>query len=315
MHIARVTSEARAPRMERCYGEPALVVPPRSSVEIPIKRGFHTLSGRFAICDLLGAAPVEFRAELLTTPTRLLFGQPAAVPELPHRDSYPFLVTFWAEDDAPLVLQSVGESPNVKTGWLGLKLESIWHPRSLSEAAARKPPTPRDDSLPDHLVRPGMRRKNPDLKPTPSGGYWLSDWGWNASSSSWGPIEVDQSNGAEHAGDGTPLSINGRIFGKGVGMHPPGRIVIDLYRRCRGFTAEVGVDDAVGDAGSVRFYVFADNEPLFQSKVLTGKDDPEHVDVQLHGRGSLVLLVDNADDGPENDWANWAEAQLFCDPP
>ncbi|HMR05768.1 MAG TPA: hypothetical protein PKA88_08320, partial [Polyangiaceae bacterium] len=36
MHIARVTSEARAPRMERCYGEPALVVPPRSSVEIPI---------------------------------------------------------------------------------------------------------------------------------------------------------------------------------------------------------------------------------------------------------------------------------------
>jgi hypothetical protein len=315
LQITRVTSEARQPRFERCHGQPALVVPPRGSVEVPVRRGFHTLSGEFAICDLVGAAPVEFRVELLATATRVLLGQPAAVPELQPRDSYPFLVTFWAEEDAPLLLQSVGESPSVKTAWLGLHLDSVPYPVTRPEAVAAKKPKPQDDGLPDSVARPGMRRPAATLEVTPSGGYWLTDWGWNASASSWGPIEIDQSNGAEYSGDGSPLTINGRVFGKGVGMHPPGRIVVDLYRRCRGFTAEVGVDDAVGDAGSVQFFVFADNEPLFKSKVLTGKDDPERVDVPLNGRGSLVLLVENSDDGPENDWANWAEAQLFCDPP
>ena len=97
-------------------------------------------------------------------------------------------------------------------------------------------------------------------------------------------------------------------------MHPPGRIVVDLYRRCRRFTAEVGVDDAVGDAGSVRFFVYVDGEPLFDSKLLTGRDDPVRVDVPVIGRSSMVLMVGTGDDGPDNDWANWAEAQLFCDP-
>ncbi len=312
--VAQVESLVRKPRFERCYGKRALVVPPRGSIEIPVRRGSHTLSGEFSICDAIGAEPVEFRVELLATPTRVLLGQPAAVPELAPRLRYPFLVTFWVETDAPLLLQTVGKSPDVRTGWIDLALTSIVRPHTIADRSPTARPKPRDDTLPDHAIRPGMRRRNATAEPSLNGGIWLSDWGWNASSSSWGPIEIDQSNGAENAGDGTRLSINGRVYGKGVGMHPPGRIVVDLYRRCRKFTAEVGVDDAVGDAGSVRFFVYADGEPLFDSKLLTGRDDPVRVDVPLLGRSSMVLMVGNGDDGPDNDWANWAEARLFCDP-
>ncbi len=124
LSVARVESIVRTPRFERCHGKQALVVPPRGSVEIPVHRGFHTLSGEFSICDAVGAEPVEFRAEVRTTPPRILFGQPAAVPARVLRSRYPFLVTFWVEDDAPLLLQTISKSPNVRTGWINLALTS-----------------------------------------------------------------------------------------------------------------------------------------------------------------------------------------------
>lgn len=311
VNITRIDTEAHGATLERCAGRQGLVVPPRSSLEIPVSRGFHTLVGRFAICDAVGAPPVEFRIELLERPTRVLLGSQAATPRLGPRNSYPFAVTFWSEHDSALLLHTLGAPSAVKTAWEELELSSVRLPPGATSL-----PSPGDGLVPDSAsAHPGLQKRRKPIERNPAGAFWLPDWGWNASSTSSGPIELDRANGSAKAGDGPLLTLNGRVFGKGVGMHAPGRIVVDLDRPCHRFTAEVGVDDAVGDGGSVRFVVFGDANSLFESGVMTGKDDPKRVDVPLSGVHQLVLLAADGGDGSKGDWADWAEPQLFCDSP
>ncbi len=315
--ITQIHTAGAHGRVEDCGGEQALVLPPRASVEVPVTRGFHTLSGRFAICDLVGAAPVEFRVEFLAQPTRVLFGQLAAVPAFPWRDSYPFMLTFWAERDSSLLLHTLGDKPDVKSAWLDLTLTSVERPttgpRGVEPEANQ--PSPQISKTSTDFLKPGLRSRQTPLRVNPVGAYWLSDWGWSASATSWGPIEIDAANGTEQPGDGPPLSMGGRVYGKGIGMHAPGRIVVDLQGLCRRFYADVGIDDKVGKAGSARFIVSVDGEIAFHSDVLRGGDGPVRVDIPLHGRKLMLLTVNGADDGPENDWTNWGDAQLFCDAP
>lgn len=315
LHIERVSTLGARPRFESCLGEPALVVPPNGVVELPVSRGFHTLSGTMAICDPVGAAPVEFRVEL-STPSQVLLVQRAATVGLPPRDAYPFLVTFWAEAESSLLLRTSGDQPDVPAAWLDLGLGSRRFPQSRGT-----PPEPgraglRDDGalVPPHLTRPGRRARAEPLLHNALGTFWLADWGWSASSTSWGPIEIDRANGSEAAFDGSPLSLKGRVYAKGIGMHAPGRVVVDLLGRCRKFAASVGIDDAVGERGSAVFMVTIDGEVAFQSEVLRGGGEPARLDVPLFGKNVMFLDVDTTDDGAENDWTNWADAQLDCDP-
>ncbi|ABF44105.1 Glycosyl hydrolase family 98, carbohydrate binding module (plasmid) [Deinococcus geothermalis DSM 11300] len=128
----------------------------------------------------------------------------------------------------------------------------------------------------------------------------------------YGPYELDTSNGERLGGDGRPLTIGGTTYRKGLGVHAASELVYDLGGNCSTFTAEVGVDDEVGDRGSVVFQVFADGTELFNSGVRTGKDPALAVNQSVAGKKQLKLVVSGTADGISYDHADWANAKISC---
>ena len=127
----------------------------------------------------------------------------------------------------------------------------------------------------------------------------------------WGPVERDLSNGEDAAGDGGPIAIGNVLYGKGLGIHAPADVGLALDGRCTRFSAAVGVDDEMKGAGSVAFQVWGDGALLAQSRVLTGDDAAETLDVDVTGIDELRLVADPGD-GNGSDHADWADARLTC---
>jgi alpha-galactosidase len=149
----------------------------------------------------------------------------------------------------------------------------------------------------------------------PAGSPYMSDLAWVAATSGFGPVERDTSNGERPADDGNPITIGGRTYEKGLGVHAHSRISYYLGRNCSLFTSDVGVDDEVGDGGSVVFEVWAGDQRVYQSDVLTGRDGPVAVSVDVSGAETIHLVVDDARDGAFFDHAHWAGARLSCAEP
>jgi hypothetical protein len=74
----------------------------------------------------------------------------------------------------------------------------------------------------------------------------------------------------------------------------------------------VGLDDEVGNSGSVTFSVVADGVAVYTSPVLTGASAPLPVDVDVAGARVVDLVVGDSGDGNGLDHADWADAGLRC---
>jgi hypothetical protein len=110
-----------------------------------------------------------------------------------------------------------------------------------------------------------------------------------------------------------PLVIGNRQFATGLGTHSPALIEYPLGRVFKRFTATVGIDRATEGRGSVIFEVHGDDKLLFKTLVMSGFSEPRTVDVDVTGVDRLTLIVKDADDGSENDYANWCDAVLDLD--
>jgi alpha-glucosidase len=128
----------------------------------------------------------------------------------------------------------------------------------------------------------------------------------------WGPMEIDTSNGEKAQGDGNPITIAGHTFASGLGVHAPSVVKVDLGGRCVGFEADVGVDDEVGDNGSVQFQVWGDGKKLFDSGVVRGTEEPVGAYADVSGVQTLKLMVLDGGDGVANDHSDWGNARLSC---
>ena len=150
------------------------------------------------------------------------------------------------------------------------------------------------------------------VPPPPGGTQYLSDLGYVVVANGWGPAEKDRSNGEAAAGDGRALTLNGTVYGKGLGVHAASEVTYGLAGACSGFTAQVGVDDEVASGGSVVFQVWADGAKLYDSGPMTAATATKAVSVALAGKGQLRLVVTDGGDGPAADHADWADAKLAC---
>ncbi len=126
----------------------------------------------------------------------------------------------------------------------------------------------------------------------------------------WGPVERGTSNGERGAGDGAPLRIGGRTYDRGLGVHAGSSLTYDLDDEFRRFTATVGVDDEVGDRGSVVFEVWVDGRLQHRSPTLTGAGGEHRIDVDVVDAEELRLVVTDAGDGTVHDHADWAQPRL-----
>ncbi|MFD2024857.1 endo-alpha-N-acetylgalactosaminidase family protein [Promicromonospora aerolata] len=147
--------------------------------------------------------------------------------------------------------------------------------------------------------------------PPSAGEHWASDLPFVEARNGWGPVERDLSNGEQGQGDGTPLSLRGTVYDKGIGTHAPSTVRLFLGARCESFTATVGVDD-VQSRGSVAFEVLGDGVSLAETPVLRGGGETQDLRADVTGVRYLDLVVTDGGDGIGNDHADWAGARLTC---
>jgi hypothetical protein len=148
--------------------------------------------------------------------------------------------------------------------------------------------------------------------PAPPGTY-VSDRTPTTSTNGWGPIEKDRSNGENAAGDGRPITLNGVVYTKGLGVHAVLDVRYSLVGLgCTEFQSDVGVDDEVGASGSVVFEVWGDTSKLYDSGIMTGTTATKAVKVDVTGRAELRLVVTDGGNDFAFDHADWAGARLTC---
>jgi uncharacterized repeat protein (TIGR03806 family) len=178
-----------------------------------------------------------------------------------------------------------------------------------SDAATRMPPLARNTA--DQAAIAAVREWITQL---PLGGrqrtVFLSDVELDVLSNGWGPLERDRSNADALGGDGRTLTLNGRTYAKGLGVHAPSDVRYRLSGDFSRFISEIGVDDEVGASGSVTFQVWADGVLLFETSTVTGLSPTGQIDVDVTGRQELRLIVTEGDDGHSGDHADWAAARL-----
>lgn len=126
----------------------------------------------------------------------------------------------------------------------------------------------------------------------------------------YGPVEKNMSNGEDGAMDGNTITLDNTTYATGLGVHANSKVTVALAAGYTTFLADVGVDDEVGDMGSVVFQVVVDGAAVFDSGAMTGATPKETVSVDVKGKQTLELVVTDADDGNAYDHADWANARL-----
>ncbi|MFG2825695.1 NPCBM/NEW2 domain-containing protein [Kitasatospora sp. NPDC048365] len=145
------------------------------------------------------------------------------------------------------------------------------------------------------------------------GVHRLGDLVWAATpTNGWGQPERNRSNGETGPADGGILTVNGTTYARGLGVHAGSEITYHLGGTCTVLSTDVGVDDEVGDKGSVRFQVYRDQTLVADSGVLRGTDPAAHLTADLTGGSDLTLKVTNAGDGGGYDHADWAAPVIGC---
>ncbi|HEX4149894.1 MAG TPA: NPCBM/NEW2 domain-containing protein [Pirellulales bacterium] len=122
-------------------------------------------------------------------------------------------------------------------------------------------------------------------------------------STSW-PYELDRS------AEGAQLRAGGQIYPKGIGMHSASRLTWTLDRPYARFAAEVAIDDAGAERGSVTFRVYVDREQKLATPIVRSGQQPVPISVDLRGAKQLSLVVDFAERGDQQDYADWLNARL-----
>jgi len=87
---------------------------------------------------------------------------------------------------------------------------------------------------------------------------------------------------------------------------------VELDGRCSLFLADVGLDEEVGDRGSVVFEVWGDGERLAVSGIVRGPQVAVPIAADLEGVGRMTLVVRPGGDGNAFDHADWGDARLAC---
>ncbi|HEX2972892.1 MAG TPA: NPCBM/NEW2 domain-containing protein [Tepidisphaeraceae bacterium] len=138
----------------------------------------------------------------------------------------------------------------------------------------------------------------------------LSALDWASADNRVGPVERNMSNGGKLANDGGTLKLDGVAYKRGLGVYAPSQITYKLGKQYRKFTSAIGVDDSMGNRGSVVFQVFADGNKVYDSGLMTGASDTQFINLNVTGVNQLILKVRNGGDGSPSDAADWANARL-----
>jgi alpha-galactosidase len=153
--------------------------------------------------------------------------------------------------------------------------------------------------------------------PVPAGTSDLGDLTWAKAANGLGPVERNTSNGSAPAGDGKPLTINGRTYAKGLGTHAEASILYYLGGRCTSLTTDVGIDDERDPRpdptqSTAIFEIWADGTKAADSGLRTWQDDAVRLTADLTGATFARIVTSGGPDGFRWDRGDWAAPVLTC---
>jgi len=152
---------------------------------------------------------------------------------------------------------------------------------------------------------------NPTPNPIPSGATnYLSDMAWVSATNAWGDVERNRSNGERGSNDGRRLSVAGKQYDKGLGVHADSVIKFKVDKKYSTFFSDIGLDDETGSSGSVTFEVWGDGRKLYDSGTLRGTSAVKSFQLDIAGVTELKLVTTGAGDGINYDHADWANARV-----
>ena len=176
--------------------------------------------------------------------------------------------------------------------------------QALGWGGAVSAPTEVEIAMPEKLVIP-------PTPPAPT--VHLAELKPLASQNGWGKLGLNKSI------EGKPLTVQGKRYEHGLGMHASGLAVFKIPAGARRFVAVVGLDDEKLDdpRSSVTFEVYGDVKEMGEQPVLLAKTPALSsktvrswaFNVELDARfKELRLVVTDAGDGIASDHADWVDA-------
>ncbi|MFO7898191.1 MAG: NPCBM/NEW2 domain-containing protein [Planctomycetota bacterium] len=114
----------------------------------------------------------------------------------------------------------------------------------------------------------------------------------------------------DHSCQGDAISIAGKRYPWGIGVHADSSLTFDLKKRFHTFKSDVGIATRMGERGSVVFNVYGDGKPLKSSGVIRG-GAVKTLSVPVKGVEDLRLEVKSTDDLDLGDVANWGSARVI----
>ena len=144
-------------------------------------------------------------------------------------------------------------------------------------------------------------------KTAPAGAIWMET------------LEVEnitQGYGEAKAGlsvDGRPLTVQKVVYPHGIGSRARAQAIIDLKGNATRFVTLLGLDDAVGNSGTIALRLTVDGVVKYDSGVVRGGEAPKIVDVDLRGATRLLLEV-QAVENETNDSVNLLGAAFYLTP-
>jgi hypothetical protein len=127
------------------------------------------------------------------------------------------------------------------------------------------------------------------------------------------PGDLERPYRVDRNAKGGPLSIRGRAFRKGIGVHAYSSLTFDLKQAHEKFLVTLGIDDVTAGLGDAIFEIYADGTKV-ASETLRGRDAPKELSLDVANVSSLRLVVDFGEGGGVADYGDWASARLIRKP-
>ena len=109
---------------------------------------------------------------------------------------------------------------------------------------------------------------------------------------------------------GKPLSIKGKNFDKGIGVHATSRLTYAVDPKFTTFAATIGIDDMTKGKGDCEFVILGDGKELLRQRV-RGSEAATEIRVKLEGAKKITIAVEAGEDLDFADHGNWGDARLI----
>jgi len=113
---------------------------------------------------------------------------------------------------------------------------------------------------------------------------------------------------------GDPLTINGELFERGIGVHSRSILRYELGGKYREFVTSFGMDDQSGALANVNLTVRVNGTPRFDQFHVVGGKMHGPIRINVRQAALLELIVDFGDNGDLQDRFNWVEPGLIRSP-